>query len=742
VWPRPRRAQGARGRLRGESGLERLELLAGQDPFSAAEQWRSLPEVEFAEPNYLVRRDQVGPDDPRFGEQWALRNEGQAGGASGSDINAAGAWAETTGARTTVVAVVDSGVDFAHPDLKNNRWANPSEVAANGEDDDRNGLVDDTHGWDFVADSGVIRDEQGHGTSVAGLIAAEGDNGAGIAGVMWQAGVMSLRVLDSAGTGDVAAAVEAIDYAVRHGAQVINCSWGTEAESRFLRDAIERAGSRGVVVVASAGNSGRDIDAAPYYPASYDLQNLISVASTDGFDQLAQFSNRGATRVTVAAPGMHLLTTSSGGDYHLVTGTSASAPLVAGVVGLIKTLRPTLGAAQVRAAVVGGVRPVEGLTGQVSAGGVADAAGALDALRGNPRRGNGEGQGGGRPYVPPALRDDHAHGRARGKEGRVVEAPETVEGAPGPGLPDLDESRRVRTSPETEAPAAPIHANLPCLDCDSSGGGGGGASYPSDPYFATARTRPVNETGEPGVTLGSRNFNWGLPLVSLPGRAGLDLSLALHYNSLVWTKQGTSIQYNADHGTPGPGFQLGLPRLQARHLNSDTNTYAYVMVTPSGGRVELMQVGTTNVYDARDGSFARLTFEGATPVVRATDGTQYRFGTQAGAEWRCTQIKDRNGNYVSATYNAANGHLLTVTDTLGRVVNFNYNADGNLSTVTQTWGGAAHTYATFAYGTVTMSFNFSGLTVFGAASGASQAVLSSVTLSTGESYGFDYNGYG
>ncbi|MDQ3803050.1 MAG: hypothetical protein M3416_04255 [Acidobacteriota bacterium] len=321
-------------------------------------------------------------------------------------------------------------------------------------------------------------------------------------------------------------------------------------------------------------------------------------------------------------------------------------------------------------------------------------------------------------------------------------------GAPGPDLPDLDESRRVRTSPEAAAPAEPITANLPCLDCDPSGGGGGGSVSPSDPYFATARTRPVNETGGRGVTLGSRNFNWGLSLVSLPGRAGLDLSLALHYNSLVWTKQGTSIQFNADHGTPGPGFQMGLPRLQARHLNSDTNTHAYILITPSGGRVELKQVGTDNIYEARDGSFIQLTFEGtaATPVVRIMDGTQYRFGTKVGAEWRCTQIKDRNGNYISATYNATNGHLLTMTDTLGRVVTLNYNADGNLSSVTQTWGTAAapvtHTYATFTYGTVAMALNFSGLTVFGATNGASQPVLASVTLSTGHSYHFDYNSYG
>jgi len=735
-------AKGARrkGGLRGESGLEKLGLAAGQDAAEAAEQWRSLPEVEFAEPNYLVGRDQAGPDDPRFAEQWALRNEGQAGGSAGSDINAFGAWAETTGARTTVVAVVDSGVDLTHPDLKDNQWVNPSEVDGNGEDDDGNGLADDTHGWDWVAGSGVVRDEQGHGTSVAGLIAAEGDNGAGVSGVMWQASLMSLRVLDSSGVGDVAAAVEAIDYAVAHGAAVVNCSWGTDAESRFLRDAIERAGRRGVLVVASAGNSGRDLDSAPYYPAAFDLQNVISVAATDGFDHLTSFSNRGATRVAVAAPGAHLLTTQSGGGYHLVTGTSAAAPLVAGIAGLIKTLRPMLGAAQVRATVVGGARPVEGLAGVVASGGVADASGALEALRGDPRGGRGNGQGGG-PYVPPGLGDDPGLRLGREKKGLAVEPPKVVEGAPGPGLPELDHSRGVRTSPEAAAPAPPIRVDLPCLDCDPSGGGGG-ASYPSDPYFATARVRPANATGAPGVTPGSRNFNWSLPLVSLPGRAGLDLSLALHYNSLVWTKQGSSIQYNADHGTPGPGFQLGLPRLQARHLNADTGAHAYVLITPSGGRVELKQVGTTNVYEARDGSFLQLTFDGTTPVVRSTDGTQYRFGTKAGAEWRCTQIKDRNGNYISASYNAANGHLLSVTDTLGRVVSFNYNADGNLSTITQTWAGATHTYATFAYGSVPMSFSFSGLAVYGATSGAGRGVLSSVTLSTGESYHFEYNGYG
>src|SRR5215510_8328847 len=171
--------------------------------------------------------------------------------------------ATTTGSPATVIAVIDSGIDLTHPDLTHNQWTNPnpSENA-------------DLHGWDYVANSAEIKDEQGHGTAVAGIIAAEGNNSLGIAGVMWKASLMSLRVLDNTGTGDVSDAVEAIDYAVAHGAQVINLSWGTSAESAALKDAIERAIRRNVIVVCSAGNGSRDVDSTPYYPASFKLANL------------------------------------------------------------------------------------------------------------------------------------------------------------------------------------------------------------------------------------------------------------------------------------------------------------------------------------------------------------------------------------------------------------------------------------------------------------------------------------
>ncbi len=194
--------KGARrkGKARGESGLEKLELPQGRDASDAAADLSRDPSVEMAEPNFLVSRDDVTPNDSRFSEQWALENVGQSGGDPGSDIHAAAAWRETTGSTSTVIAVIDGGIDFSHPDLKNNSWKNAGEIPDNGIDDDGDGLVDDVRGWNWVYNTNDVSDEQGHGTSVAGVIAAEGNNGAGVSGVMWRASLMSLKVLDSTGT--------------------------------------------------------------------------------------------------------------------------------------------------------------------------------------------------------------------------------------------------------------------------------------------------------------------------------------------------------------------------------------------------------------------------------------------------------------------------------------------------------------------------------------------------------------
>jgi subtilisin family serine protease len=358
--------------LEGDSGFEKLELAAGRDAKAAVLQLLQNPQVQFAEPNFLISKEDLTPNDPQFTQQWALQNTGQNGGQSGSDIKAGAAWETTTGSLSTTIAVIDSGIDFTHPDLRNNQWINPSPSARG-----------DLHGWDFVDDSAEIKDEQGHGTAVAGIIAAEGNNSSGVTGVMWRASLMSLRVLDNTGTGDVANAVEAIDYAAAHGAHVINLSWGTTGDSFVLKDAIERAQRRNVVVVCSAGNGGQNLDQTPYYPASFGLNNLIVVAATDDYDQAASWSNWSARQVTVAAPGTNILTTQRGGGYWSVTGTSAAAPIVAGIAGQLKTFRPAANAAMIERAISDGVRRITSLSEKVSSGGVVSAAGALAKIRGS-----------------------------------------------------------------------------------------------------------------------------------------------------------------------------------------------------------------------------------------------------------------------------------------------------------------------------------------------------------------------
>jgi subtilisin family serine protease len=547
--------------LQSESGLVKFELEAGRDAKTAVLQLLLNPQVQFAEPNFLIEKADGAANDPRFPEQWALQNTGQNGGQFGSDINAASAWSRSSGASSTVISVIDSGIDFSHPDLVKNQWINPAP-GANG----------DLHGWDFVDDTAEIKDEQGHGTAVAGIIAAEGNNSLGVTGVMWRASLMSLRVLDNTGTGDIANAVQAIDYAIAHGAHVINLSWGTTGQSSALAAAIERAISRNVVVVCSAGNSGQNLDTTPYYPASFDLRDLIVVSATDNLDQPAAWSNWGARTVTVAAPGTSILTTQRGGSYWTVTGTSASAPIVTGIAGLLKTLRPAASTRMIARAISDGVREVAGLSGKVSSSGVASAAGAFTKIHSPanqslpfPRPGlgsGGNGPGGGFSTTPPSP----------------------TMGAPLVNVPNLDEVRNAQPQQPTTKP--PIEANLPCADCDPFSGGGGASNHPSgDPSFSAARIRPINQTGETGVDLGSRNFNWSVPLLNLPGRAGLDLNLNLHYNSLVWTRDGNFIKFNADLGSPAPGFRLGLPIMQQRFLNSQTGIHAYMMVMPSGARL-------------------------------------------------------------------------------------------------------------------------------------------------------------
>jgi subtilisin family serine protease len=286
-----------------------LKLPARMTVSQALELYRNDPDVEFAEPNYYIYAT-LAPNDTHYTELWGLNNTGQSvngtAGTLDADMDVAEAWDITTGGSGVIVAVVDSGVDYNHPDLKNNIWVNPGETAADGIDNDGNGKIDDVNGWDFIDNDNAPIDSDGHGTHVAGTIAAVGNNGSGISGVSWAAKIMVLRFLNAFGSGTTADAISAIEYANAEGAHIINNSWGGSGYSAALKAAIDASSA---VVVCAAGNEGTNNDTSKKYPASYTSTNIISVAATDQDDGLAGFSNFGATSVDVGAPGTNIYST-------------------------------------------------------------------------------------------------------------------------------------------------------------------------------------------------------------------------------------------------------------------------------------------------------------------------------------------------------------------------------------------------------------------------------------------------
>jgi YD repeat-containing protein len=250
-----------------------------------------------------------------------------------------------------------------------------------------------------------------------------------------------------------------------------------------------------------------------------------------------------------------------------------------------------------------------------------------------------------------------------------------------------------------------------------------------------ARIDPHNRTGTGGEDLLSNNFNWNLPLLGLGGR-GLDLGLTLSYNSLVWALSGNYIDFDVDAGSMAPGFRLGFPTVEGPYWNDQAATYFYLMVMPSGARVELRRIGSSSTYESADSAHLQLIDSGTSLLVRPTDGTQLNFVT-VNYTWRCNQIKDRNGNYLSVSYNSW-GDIATITDTLGRVVNFNYDGYDNLTSITQTWNGQTHQWATFGYGSVYIGHNFPSLTSYGP-DRSYITVLTQVGLADGSRYNFEYN---
>ncbi|WP_462160009.1 S8 family serine peptidase [Pseudoalteromonas sp. GB56] len=317
-----------------------LKLGKGRHVENVLASLKNHPLVEYAEPNFIVKH-QATPNDPNYANLYGMQK-----------ISAEAAWDYTIGDSSVIVGVIDTGFDFQHPDLVNNIWRNPNEIPGNGIDDDGNGYIDDIHGISAILDNGNPQDTGLHGTHVAGTIGAQGDNNLGVAGVNWRTSMVGCSFLGSAG-GTLADGVQCIDYMIGlknagNNVRVLNNSWGGGGFTQTLKDAITAANNADMLFVAAAGNDASDIDAGGFYPAGYDVPNVMAVASTDSQDNISGFSNFGDELVHIAAPGSFIVSTVPGGQYDTLSGTSMATPHVAGAAALLLSGNPNLTTAQLK----------------------------------------------------------------------------------------------------------------------------------------------------------------------------------------------------------------------------------------------------------------------------------------------------------------------------------------------------------------------------------------------------------
>jgi subtilisin family serine protease len=346
-------------------------------------------DVLYAEPNYIVYAEDT-PNDPRFPELWGLLNIGQTirgvPGSPGADIRAVAAWDGAHGSRNTVVGVVDTGIDYTHPDLAGNIWSAPASFSVTiGAQ--RITCAAGTHGFNAITRSCDPFDDHLHGTHIAGTIGAVGNNGVGVAGVNWFASIMGLKFLTAAGSGTLANAINSIEFAIQVKAafpsgganvRVLSNSWAGGAFSQALLDQINRANQNEMLFVAAAGNSASDNDAVPSYPASYAAPNVVAVAATSNQDALASFSNYGANSVHLGAPGVQVLSTLLGATYGYLSGTSMATPHVSGAAALLLS-RCTANTAAVKSLLLNNVDRIPALSGITIAGGRLNLGRAIDA---------------------------------------------------------------------------------------------------------------------------------------------------------------------------------------------------------------------------------------------------------------------------------------------------------------------------------------------------------------------------
>ena len=334
------------------------------DVIALANEIKNMPFIESAEPNYVLKAIAI-PNDAYYNYQWALER-----------IDAPLAWDFVTGDNLTFVGVVDTGIDYLHPDLQDNVWRNPNEICNDGIDNDGNGYVDDCYGFNAITGSGSALDDNGHGTHVAGIIGAIGNNAEGVTGVNWKVSIVGCKFISSTGTGSLFDELACLDYIKQlklsgYNIVAVNASYGAYYYSSLEESAIAELGNLGILFIAAAGNESNNNDTNPLNPCSLSarLNNVICVAATDENDNLASFSNYGVNTVQVAAPGVNILNTYYGGGYAYLSGTSMATPHVTGLVALLKSYKPNLTLADIKNAILNSVDNLTTLQGFVATGG-------------------------------------------------------------------------------------------------------------------------------------------------------------------------------------------------------------------------------------------------------------------------------------------------------------------------------------------------------------------------------------
>ncbi len=370
-------------RVFNSTGIQHVGIASARKVEDAVARYRADPNVQYAEPNYVVTA-LATPDDPGFSLLWGLNNSGQTLGTPGAAIKAPPAWDITTGSANVVLMVIDTGVDYTHQDLTPNMWINPGEIAGNGIDDDGNGQIDDIHGINVVAGTSNPMDDNGHGTHIAGILGAVGNNSVGITGVNWNVRIIGCKFLDATGNGVLSGAIACLEYArdlKARGVNIVatNNSWGALASfSQILSDTIAAQGD--ILFVAAAGNSGLDNDTVDFYPADYKLPNLLSIAATDHNDARAVFSHFGRRSVHLGAPGVSIMSTLNFNNYGNGSGTSMAAPHVVGVAALLKAQDPTRDWRAIKNLILTGGDAIASLNGSTISGRRLNAFGSMTCV--------------------------------------------------------------------------------------------------------------------------------------------------------------------------------------------------------------------------------------------------------------------------------------------------------------------------------------------------------------------------